>query len=122
MFKMNGFVYVLYLIFTGILVGATRDDLHIKNEEKEIMRKLDHLTAVVKQVIEENKQLRSTVNEIELENKRLSNGYRKIVDTNNELRAEMHTIKGCCSHEQQRNNSLTRFKRLLLNNVTSNKP
>lgn len=76
----------------------------------------DHLTAVVKQVYEENKQLKSTVHKIELENKRLQNGYRKIVDTNNELRAEVHNIKGCCSHEQQRDNSLTSFKRFLLNN------
>ncbi|XP_071133312.1 heavy metal-binding protein HIP-like [Mytilus edulis] len=127
---MKGFVYVLYLIFTGIIVGATRNELNIKYEEKEIMRKLDHLTAVVKQVYEENKQLRSTVNEvlddnkqlkstvhkIEFDYKRLQNGYRKIVDTNNELRAEIHNIKGCCSHEQQHDNSLTSFKRLLLNN------
>ncbi|VDI50722.1 Hypothetical predicted protein [Mytilus galloprovincialis] len=113
---MKGFVYVLYLIFTGILVGATRDELYIQYEEKEIIRKLDHLTAVVKQVIEENKQLKSTVHKIEFDYKRLQNGYRKIVDTNNELRAEMHNIKGCCSHELQRNNSLTSFKRLLLNN------
>ncbi|CAG2237959.1 C1QL [Mytilus edulis] len=114
---MKGFVYVLYLIFTGIIVGATRDELNIKFDEKEIMRKLDHLTAVVKQVIEENKQLRSTVHEIEFDYKRLQNGYCKLLDTNNELRAEMHNIKGCCSHEQQHDNSLTSFKRLLLNNV-----
>lgn len=39
-FNMTGFVYVLYLIFTGIIVGATRDALYIKFEEKEFMRKL----------------------------------------------------------------------------------
>lgn len=73
------------------------------------------LKATINDVLIDNKQLRSTVNEIELENKRLQNGYRKIVDTNNELRAEVQNNKGCCSQEQQLNNSLTSFKRLLLN-------
>lgn len=37
---MTRFVYVLYLIFTGILVGVTSDELYIKFEENEILRKL----------------------------------------------------------------------------------
>lgn len=82
----------------------------------EVLTDNKQLRSIVSDVLIDNKQLRSTVNEIELETKRFQKGYRKIVDTNNKLRAEVQSNKGCCSQEQQHNNSLTSFKRLLLNN------
>lgn len=39
-FSMKGFMYAIYLIITGILVGASCDELNTKFEEKEILRKL----------------------------------------------------------------------------------
>lgn len=61
-------------------------------------------------------ELKLIVKEIDRENKRLQHGYRELVDINERLQSEMQNLNSCRCSEKHSSDTLTSFKRLLLNN------